>query len=69
MSYIDCEIAWLRDVINGTIRFRKCPTCDNDGIEYQAFDENGEPCSSDTEDSMRHPCEKCLSLAYIEIPS
>jgi len=69
MSYIDCEIDWLRAVIDGTIRFRKCPTCDNKGREYQAYDENGEPCSNYDETAWHDICENCGGVAYIEIPS
>ena len=68
-NYTECENDWLRGVINGEIRFRKCPTCDNEGIEHQAYDENGNPCSSDAETAERHTCEKCDGVAYIELPS
>ena len=63
-----CENEWLRGVISGEIIFRKCPTCDNDGIEIQAFDENGLPCSLDAETAERRICEKCDGVAYIQRP-
>jgi hypothetical protein len=67
--YTECENDWLRAVISGEIRFRKCPTCDNDGVEHQAYDENGNPCSADDETAERHTCEKCKGVAYIELPN
>lgn len=69
MSYIDCSPDWIRGVITGKIQFRKCPVCDNNAIEHQAYDENGEPCGSDVENSERYPCENCEQIGYIEIPS
>lgn len=67
-NYTECENDWLRAVISGEIRFRKCPTCDNEGIEYQAYDENGNACSSDVETAERHTCEKCDGVAYLQLP-
>lgn len=67
-NYTECENDWLRAVISGEIRFRKCPTCDNEGIEYQAYDENGNACSSDAETAERHTCEKCDGVAYLQLP-
>ncbi len=67
MPDLFCEIEWVRGVIDGTIKFRKCPNC-VDGLEIQAYDENGNPCTSDTPGATRCPCEKCDSLGYIEIP-
>ena len=69
MNYTECSNEWIRGVINGTITFRKCPNCDSEGIENQAFDENGDPCSPDNETAHRETCEKCDGIAFIEIPS
>lgn len=68
MKYTDCSNEWLREVIQGKITFRKCPSCDNEGIEIQSYDENGEPCNSDDETAQRYTCENCEGVAYIEIP-
>ena len=69
MKHFDCTARWIRGVICGTIKFRKCPACDNDGIEWQAFDKDGEPCSSDCETAERSTCEICDGIAFIEIPN
>ena len=69
MKYTECSNEWLRGVINGEIRFRKCPTCDNNGIEHQAYNAEGTPCDADDDTAERYPCEKCDGIAYIEIPS
>jgi hypothetical protein len=65
---IDCTPEYLRAVITGQIRFRKCPLCDGTGMEIQAYDENGQPCGSDVEDSMRYPCDNCSRIGFIELP-
>ena len=67
-KYIECGTDWLRDVIAGKIQFRKCPSCDNAGIGYQAWDENGETCSAEAETAERYSCEKCQGIAYLELP-
>lgn len=71
MSYysMQFEIDWVRDVISGKINFRKCPLCDKDGIEIQAYDDNGNPCASDHPEARHETCESCQGLAFIEIPS
>lgn len=66
MIYV--EESFMRGVINGTVRFRKCPACDNDGIEYQAYGDNGEPCASGHEEATRYTCKACGGVAYIQIP-
>jgi hypothetical protein len=68
-TYSECSHDWLRAVISGEIQFRKCPACDNKGIEYQVYDENGETCPSDAPTATRYKCEKCHGIAFIEIPS
>ena len=62
------ETEYLNQVIRGIVKFRKCPSCDVDGIELQAYDYNGEPCPSDTVDSHRDDCEDCDGLGFIQIP-
>ena len=69
MDYIECTNDWLRSVITGEVTFRKCPACDNEGIEYQAYDENGQTCPSSDPTAERYKCEKCKGLAYIQNPS
>lgn len=68
-KYIDCDSGWLRDVITGKIRFRKCPLCDPNGVEIQAYDENGEPCTSDHPEATRYKCENCDEVGFLEIPN
>ncbi len=59
----------LRDIILGKVTFRKCPSCDNNGVEYWcgltgagagpfARPEWGENCESGD-------CENCDGLGYI----
>jgi len=69
MKYTECANDWIRGVITGEIKFRKCPVCDNEGIEYQAFNDEGEPCLPEDETARRETCEKCDGIAFIEIPS
>lgn len=66
---MECEYEWLRDVIKGEIKFRKCPVCDNEGIEHQSYNEHGEPCDATHPEALRYTCESCKGLAFIEIPS
>lgn len=68
MNYTNCSNEWIRQVISGEITFRKCPACDSNGIEYQAYNEYGNSCNADDETAERHPCEKCDRIAYIQIP-
>jgi hypothetical protein len=58
---------YLNQVIRGIIEFRKCPCCDNDGIELQAYDGNGDPCTAQTEGAWRDVCHDCEGLAFIQI--
>lgn len=69
MNEIVIHPDYLREVIKGTIQFRKCPLCDADGIELQAYDEDGEPCDAGKEGAHRSDCESCDGVAFIEIPS
>ncbi len=59
---------YLNQVIRGIVTFRKCPSCDVEGVNLQAYDENGDACSSSEEDSHRDYCEDCGGLAYIQLP-
>jgi len=65
---IDMDSEYFRGVITGKIRYRKCPLCDNNGVEIQAYDDMGEPCQSDHPEAQRHPCEACDEVGFIEIP-
>jgi len=68
MNDITCTADWLRSVINGQTKFRKCPQCDNEGIEIQSYDENGQPCAADDKTAERYGCVNCGEVAYLEIP-
>lgn len=57
----------LRDIIFGRTVFRKCPSCDNDGLEY--WDEQGisvrpSPLPEWGEDYVSGDCENCGGLGY-----
>jgi hypothetical protein len=69
MKYTECSNEWLRKVICGEITFRKCPTCDKNGVEYQCYNSNGDTCRPDDETAERSVCEKCDGIAYIATPS
>ena len=67
-KYIEVSAEWLREVIKGRIQFRKCPLCDPDAIEIQAYGADGEPCASDQPDATRYNCENCDEIGFIELP-
>ncbi len=59
----------LNQIIRGIITFRKCPNCDNEGIELQYYDWDGEPCTKDADGAVRDVCEDCEGLAFIQVCS
>lgn len=65
------EPTYLNRVIRGKIQFRKCPSCDIDGIELQRYNsETGEPCDPEDPDRMEpEPCRDCDGIGFIEIPN
>lgn len=65
---MDAETKYLNRIIRGKIQFRKCPSCDLEGKELIAYDENDLPCSPDQEGSIRYFCEDCRGLGFIELP-
>ena len=65
--YTSVSNDYLREVIKGKVTFRKCPCCDNDGIEIQCYDDNGEPCTSDHPEARREVCENCYGVAFMEV--
>lgn len=66
-SSIYVTIDYLREVIAGKIHFRKCTLCDNNGLEIQAYDDDGNPCAHDHPEAERYVCEACGGLAFIEL--
>ena len=40
MKYIELTAEEIRNIITGKTTYRKCPLCDDDGIEYLRYDEN-----------------------------
>lgn len=68
MKHFDVTAEYIRMVISGEIKFRKCPNCDSEGEEWQHYNEDGKPCSGDDPTAYRDTCEKCDGVAYIEIP-
>ena len=56
MKYFSISADCLREVIQGKIEFRKCPNCDKEGIELQAYNDNDEPCNPDDKDAIRQTC-------------
>ena len=69
MPYWSVDQKWLNHIIRGKIEFRKCPNCDKDGIELQAYDMCGNPCDISEKDSLRDMCGDCQGLGFIELPS
>ena len=66
-NYFDVEKAWLRDVILGKIKFKKCMKCDADGKEW--WSEEGvllHPSQANPEKDNSGPCEVCDGLGYVE---
>jgi hypothetical protein len=69
MTTFDIEAGYLRGVITGAINFRKCPSCDMEGVGLQCYSgETGLPCLSDDPEAVRYECDVCHGVAYIEIP-
>lgn len=62
------DIEWVNRVIRGVVKFRKCPSCDVDGVGLIAYNEDGE-LAKDGEESYRELCEDCNSLGFVEVPS
>lgn len=65
--FFDVEKEWLRDVILGKIKFKKCMKCDAEGYEW--WTEEGVPlhpsqASPDRDNSGQ--CEQCDGLGYVE---
>ena len=65
---MDQETEYLNNVIRGLIQFRKCPNCDAEGRELQAYDDNGMPCSIEADGAYRERCESCKGLGFTRIP-
>jgi len=62
------ETEYLNQVIRGIIKFRKCPNCDNEGIELQHYSgETGEPCLPTDTEAFREFCDDCEGLGFIQI--
>lgn len=58
---------WLRDVILGKIRFKKCMSCDMNGREW--WTEEGvliHPSQAKPEEHCSGMCEVCSGLGYVE---
>lgn len=68
MSSMDCDMEWLNLVIRGKIGWRKCPSCDADGIGLQSYNDEGDPCKADDPEARRETCTDCDGLAFIELP-
>ena len=64
-GYTQIENRQLNLLIRGKLDIRKCPSCDNDGIDIVAYDENGEPCDSLCDSATRYPCEDCGGIGFI----
>ena len=63
-QYVSTE--WLNLVIRGKVTFRKCPSCDKDGLELQYYNEDGDPCLSTEESAWRSMCEDCDGIGYLQ---
>ena len=66
--YIELETEVLREIILGKRTYRKCPACDNNGVEY--WDESGEsvlpyPHPDWGSHYNTGPCENCDGLGYL----
>jgi len=68
MKDITCEPGWIRDVIQGKTKFRKCPNCDNDAMEIQEYNDEGYPVPPGTDGAHRDECTICEGIGYLEIP-
>lgn len=66
MKWFELSAEELRNIIIGKTLYRKCPLCDNDGDEIQAYDDEGEPCASDHPEAMRDTCQNCDGVAFIK---
>jgi hypothetical protein len=65
-KYLDCHTDWLRGIITGEIKLKKCPVCDANGHVW--LNDCGKVVSKDKVDPNIHDvgdCEKCDGLGYI----
>jgi hypothetical protein len=65
-KYIDCETDWLRGIITGEIKLKKCPVCDENGHVW--LDDCGEAVSQDKVNIDVHEiadCMNCDGLGYL----
>lgn len=65
---ITISIKDFRDIITGKQTYRKCPSCDKNGLEY--WDEEGVsvlPCPHPSwgNNYCSGPCEECNGVGYI----
>jgi len=69
MNHFELTKHDFRNIILGKTTYRKCPLCDNDGMEY--WDENGMspspfPRPEWGEDYNSGECENCNGLGFVE---
>jgi len=59
----------VRDLILGKLKYRKCPCCDNQGLEYwdgsTGMGVNPSPAGIDPENLSWGFCENCSGLGFI----
>lgn len=63
------DIEELKDLIKGKIQWRKCPECDNNGLQYfdgaTGMGVSASPSGIDPEELAWENCDNCHGLAYI----
>lgn len=63
------DIEELKDLIKGKIQWRKCPECDNNGLQYfdgaTGMGVSSSPSGIDPEELAWENCDNCYGLAYI----
>ena len=67
MSMLDTEE--VRDLILGELKYRKCPNCDNNGLEYwdneTGLGVSSSPVGIPKENIECGACDNCNGLGYI----
>ena len=67
MKYIELSAEEIRNIITGKTTYRKCPLCDDNGIEYLRYDENGYEVGPDFQgEFFRDDCANCDGVAFIK---
>lgn len=67
MKYIELSAEEIRNIITGKTTYRKCPLCDNEGVELTPYNDDGNFVSNDYEgEKYWDECANCNGIAFIK---